>query len=300
MTTVIGERDPEVLRAIQEALERDQRGGKGSDDARATLYTRTYPKMRRHLFKKTRSYYPSPSDDDLDEIIQDAYSDVFRSLNTYDSSKSSFMTWVITIAIRRSYKWLAKATKNNPAYYFGESQDEEDGPSREPSTPGHIMIEEQQILKELLRFMTQVIRDVANEDYRIVVALVYFGWFTLLELRQVLGFNPNTLKSAYRRGLTEMKGKVSMRWGQAYEELAVQLMETHKRGSLAKGMAVLDTDYVDKIKDTKRRTLMRGLLTEELGLEEVARRNEMKPADVVRELKKGVDELLQILTDELA
>jgi len=297
-----GERNEEIHDLVNEALARGASSSGEPDhahDPRGELYLKTHALVRRHLFKKTRSFYPVPHDEDLDDIVQDAFSDAFRSLSTFDSTKANFITWMCTIAIRRAYKWAQKAARSPVVYSLDDQSEDDDVPHREPSTPGHILIEEQQILREILRFMVSAIRGISNGDYRIVVSLVFFGWFTLLDLRRVLGANPNTLKSAYRRGLKELIGKISMRCGPSYEQLAVQIMETHKRGSLAKGMAVLDTDTIAKLKSDEGRRLLALMVLEEFSLDETATRLGIEQNIVVEKLKVAVDELLEVVEREL-
>ena len=96
-----------------------------------------------------------------------------------------------------------------------------------------------------------------------------------------------------------MQGKVAMRCGESYEKLATQIMETHKRGSLAKGMAVLDTDYVDKVPSAASRELLRLMLVEGRSQGEVCDEQGLTPAAVVEGVKGGVDELLALLETEL-
>lgn len=290
------ETDRELLSLIERA-QRDE--GAGSAEAREELVRRTQGLVTRYLIARTRSFRRVPSDDDVQDIAQEAYFDAFRSLRTYKPELATFASWLCSIALRQGFKWLKRANRHAGAYSLDEQPDEGEAPYPEPASPGHLLIEQRLVLKDLLRFMAEAIETLHNADYRLVVGLLFTGWYTLGEVRDVLDWNINTLKSAFRRGFAEVKARISMRAGPVYAQMAEALMTTHKKSTLAKGMSVLDTDTLDRVDDPVTRGVLRMRLLEDRSEAQAAEALHIPPAETRQRLFDGVTELVKVVRETL-
>jgi RNA polymerase sigma factor (sigma-70 family) len=281
---------------LLELVERAQRGEAiGGVDVRDEIVRRTQPALLRYLMNKTRTYRRVPGEDDLKDIAQEAYADVFRSLRTFRPELATFQSWLCSIALRQSFKWLKRAVRDQGAGSLDDRPEDGEAPYPEPSSGGHILIEQQLILKDLLRFMAEAVLNINNREYRLVVGMLFFGWYSLSEVREILGWNPNTLKSAFRRGFAEVLARVSMRAGPTYAQMAEGLITTYKKPTLAKGMSVLDVEAVGRIADPMTREFMRRLLVEGRTAAQAAQSLGLGTADAEAHLYEGVTALVRFI-----
>lgn len=279
---------------IQRALQTEGSTA-GYDEARDELVRRTQGLLFRYLVSKTRTFRRVPGDDDIKDIIQEAYFDAFRSLRTYKAELATFQSWLCSIALRQGFKWLKKAIRHGGAYSLDDQPEEGEAPYPEPASPGHLLIEQRLILKDLLKHMAEAISQLTNQDYRLVVGLLATGWYTMGEVHEILGWNINTLKSAYRRGFAEVKARISMRAGATYAMMAEGLITTHKKHTLAKGMSCMDVDTLGRIADPATRELLRKRLLEGQSEAHVAQALRINPEDARRRLYDGVTELIKLV-----
>ena len=291
------ESSDDLLELIQRALQTE--GGPSYDDARNELVRRTQGLLFRYLVSKTRTFRRVPGDDDIHDIIQEAYFDAFRSLRTYKAELATFQSWLCSIALRQGFKWLKKADRHGGAYSLDEQPEEGEAPYPEPASPGHLLIEQKMILKDLLKHMAEAIEQLTNADYRLVVGLLATGWYTMGEVQEILGWNINTLKSAYRRGFAEVKARISMRAGATYAAMAEGLITTHKKHTLAKGMSCMDVDTIGKIADPYTRELLKKRLLEGRSEADTAAMLRLKPEDARKRLYDGITELVRLVRQDV-
>jgi RNA polymerase sigma factor (sigma-70 family) len=298
MAPMSRESQDDLLELIQRALQ--QEGSTAAyNEARDELVRRTQGLLFRYLVSKTRTFRRVPGDDDIKDIIQEAYFDAFRSLRTFKSELATFQSWLCSIALRQGFKWLKKADRHGGAYSLDEQPEEGEAPYPEPASPGHLLIEQKMILKDLLRHMAEAIEQLTNQDYRLVVGLLATGWYTMGEVQELLGWNINTLKSAFRRGFAEVKARISMKAGATYAMMAEGLIATHKKSTLAKGMSCMDVDTIGKIADPVTRELVRKRLLEGLSEEKAAAALRIKAEDARRRLYDGVTELVSLVRQDI-
>jgi RNA polymerase sigma factor (sigma-70 family) len=287
----------ELLELIQRAQAADD--SPSCKEAREELVRRTQGLLFRYLVSKTRTFRRVPQDDDIHDIVQEAYFDTFRSLRTFKPELATFQSWLCSIALRQGFKWLKKQDRHGGAYSLDEQPEEGEAPYPEPASPGHLLIEQKMILKDLLKHMALAIEQLNNADYRLVVGLLATGWYTMGEVQDILGWNINTLKSAYRRGFAEVKARISMKAGATYAMMAEGLIVTHKKSTLAKGMSCMDVDVIGKIADPITRELMRRRLLEGHTEKQVAQALKIEEKDARKRLFEGVTELVRLVGRDL-
>ena len=285
----------DLVELIQRALSSEGSSQAAYNEARDELVRRTQGLLFRYLVSKTRTFRRVPGDDDIKDIIQEAYFDAFRSLRTYKAELATFQSWLCSIALRQGFKWLKKADRHGGAYSLDEEAADGEAPYPEPASPGHLLIEQKMILKDLLKHMADAISQLTNQDYRLVVGLLATGWYTMGEVQEILGWNINTLKSAYRRGFAEVKARISMKAGATYAMMAEGLITTHKKHTLAKGMSCMDVDTLTKIKDPYTRELLRRRLLEGHTEAQVATALKLSVEDARKRLYDGITELVQLV-----
>ena len=287
------ETNAEVLDLVERARREPARHAL-EPDPREELVRRSRPVVERYLFVKTRTFRRVPSEYDLADIVQEAYLDAFRSIRTYDPALSSFCAWLCSIALRQSFKWLKKATRH-PTASIDDLGDEDEGRRPEPSSPGHILVEQVAVLRELIGVMAGAISSIDNRDYRLVVSLLFTGWFSMGDLEELLGWNLNTLKSCFRRGMAVFLDAVTQEAGPVYARMAESIIATHKKASLAKGLSVLDVSVLDRVSCPLDRELLRRRLLEGEAETATATGMGISTADARRRLFLGLDELVRLV-----
>jgi RNA polymerase sigma-70 factor (ECF subfamily) len=136
---------------------------------------------------------------DAEEVAQDTFVYAFRSLGRYDPARSSFSTWLCTIAVsrcrnKRRRKWLASV----PLHLLGEheqpAQDSESGRQVEKLLEAHGI--RRQVWQAVLRLPPKPAE---------AVALRFFGELSYAEMGQVLGISPKTAESRVRLDLQALR-----------------------------------------------------------------------------------------------
>jgi RNA polymerase sigma-70 factor (ECF subfamily) len=136
---------------------------------------------------------------DADEAVQDAFVYAFRNLARFDARRSSFSTWLFTIAIsrcrnKRRRKWLASI----PLHLWRE-------PS--PARPGERAVEAALEARGVRRQVWAAVRELSPK-LREAVALRYFGELSYAEMGGVLGVSAKTAESRVRLGLKAMRAQL--------------------------------------------------------------------------------------------
>ncbi|MBQ8050295.1 MAG: sigma-70 family RNA polymerase sigma factor [Bacteroidaceae bacterium] len=126
-----------------------------------------------------------PQAEDVEEVVQDAFVAVYRSLASYDARKAAFSTWLSRIAYYTAVHWLRdrrEATvylEDNEALLAKISNEEAD------------RLWEEAPESETERLDAALMQLKAEE--RMVVHLFYYEGKSLAEIGYILGAEPGTL-----------------------------------------------------------------------------------------------------------
>ena len=133
------------------------------------------------------------------DITQDIFIKVWKNIKKFDSKKSSFKTWIFTIARNTIFDYLRK----RKSIVFSElNQDEKDfieGLESVDDWPSEYVqrIQDKDFLEKILSKL--------GADYREVLVLHYQEEMTFTEIAQILNKSINTVKSHHRRALIKLR-----------------------------------------------------------------------------------------------
>jgi len=125
-----------------------------------------------------------------EHILQDTFVKIWRNVASYDKSKGSLLTWLLSIA-RNS---AIDATRSAHYKYYVKTENLDEithQPGDNTLNTDHVDV----------RNMTNRL----NEKYRTVIDLIYFQGYTQREAAEVTGIPVGTIKTRLRRAILEMR-----------------------------------------------------------------------------------------------
>jgi len=137
------------------------------------------------------------STDESNDVLQEAFIQIWQNASTYAASKTKPLTWMSSIVRYRAIDKLRSESRhqNRPDH-------DEDEILNNVASPNS---EEDNYLLYRLNEQLRKCLDGMNEKFRKSVELAYLQGFSREELAQVLDANLNTVKSWLRRGSATLK-----------------------------------------------------------------------------------------------
>ena len=125
--------------------------------------------------------------EDAEEVYQDVFLKVFRSIDMYDGEKSSLRTWVARIAYHESITWLRH--KRQKFIYF----DEQDG-ELEALSEAEVEATLGQPDKETVQLIRTALKHLPPEE-RSIITMFYYEEMSLKDIAYVTDSLPTTIAS---------------------------------------------------------------------------------------------------------
>ncbi len=158
----------------------------GDNNAFATLF-----EQHKNLVYKT-AFLMLGNPQDAEDVLQEVFIQVYRSLSTYDPAKGAFTTWLHRITTNTCLNWH-RGRKRRPSSVSMNRVD----PSRlvEPSSPVRKAAEDMDV-QEALHHLSDRLR---------VTIVLRYGWdMTYAEIAQVLDLPIGTVKSRLHKALNTL------------------------------------------------------------------------------------------------
>ncbi len=155
--------------------------------------------VQRHL-KSVYSFAARSVSNDAEDIVQDSFLKVWKSLHTYEPQKARFKTWLMRIARNTVTDYLRK----KKLFVFSDLESEQ-------SDSRILDVSDPEPLPDELIARAQDARDVEevlkklSPPYREVILLRYVNHLTFEEIGNVLDEPANTVRSRHRRGLAQLR-----------------------------------------------------------------------------------------------
>ncbi|MFA7275023.1 MAG: sigma-70 family RNA polymerase sigma factor [Crocinitomicaceae bacterium] len=130
------------------------------------------------------------SDEVAQDVVQDSFVKIWKKVESYDSTKGTFFTWMLNITRNTAIDFLRKTKKENPA----SIQDLENSVHVSDVAAQNI---------DTIGIAALV--DNLNEDQRILIEYIYFKGFTQQEVSDELGIPLGTVKTRIRAAVQELK-----------------------------------------------------------------------------------------------
>ena len=132
-----------------------------------------------------------PATEDAEEVYQDVFVKVFRSIKMYDEEKSTLKTWISRIAYNEAVTWLRR--KRQAVIYFEDREGKAEQLSEEEveETLGHPNSETVLLIRAALKHLPP--------DERAIITMFYYEEMSLKEIAFVTESLPTTVASKLSR-----------------------------------------------------------------------------------------------------
>ncbi|MBD8871175.1 ECF RNA polymerase sigma factor SigK [Nocardioides donggukensis] len=165
------------------------RSARGDESAFAALYDATAARVHGMVLRVIRD--PSQAE----EVTQEAFLEVWRTATRFDPAKGSALSWLLTIAHRRSVDRVrsAEASSRRDTTYHDKSRTVDHDATAEAATAAM----EARRVRHALQALTEVQRE--------AIQLAYFGGYTHTEVATMLDLPVGTAKTRIRDGLIRLR-----------------------------------------------------------------------------------------------
>lgn len=175
----------------------------------------SYKSGKQESFKDLVEKYTSPlynfiarltNKTDADDIVSEVFIKIWKHLDSFDSTKSSFKTWIFTIAKNASTDFLRK--KKSLVFSEISDNDKENSNSFAENIPDEALLPDAALQKLQDSSLLNKLIDNLPFHYKTVIILHYQEEMTFIEISRVLGEPLNTVKSRHRRAILELRKKL--------------------------------------------------------------------------------------------
>ena len=135
-----------------------------------------------------------------EEIFQEVFLNVLESLPRFEG-RSRLSTWIASIAVHTSYKFIQKAGRRERVESFGDGLEERP----DPGVPSDLQenLERNDVRLRLERHLGEL-----APRYALPVTLFYLEGMSYKEIAEILGVPLGTVKSHLFRGLKELRKRI--------------------------------------------------------------------------------------------
>jgi RNA polymerase sigma-70 factor (ECF subfamily) len=166
-----------------------KRSGRGDEAAFAQLYDATSSRAYGLAVRVVRD--PSQAE----EVIQEAFLEIWRTASRYDAARGSAVSWVLTLVHRKAVDRVRSAeasTRRDTTYHQGSQAVEHDSTAE----AAHASMEARRV-RQAMESLTEVQRE--------ALELAYFKGYTHTEVATMLDLPVGTAKTRIRDGLIRLR-----------------------------------------------------------------------------------------------
>ena len=175
-----------------------------------------YKAGNKEVFKELIDKYTSPlfnfttrltDKDNAPDIVQDVFVKIWKKLDSFDISKSSFKTWIFTVTKNTIIDFWRKNKipgGEKKILSFSDLEKNDDYSFSENIKDENILPDEALIKLEDRELLNKMINKLP-ENYKIVLMLHYQEEMTFDEVGKVLNKPPNTVKSYHQRAIKKLR-----------------------------------------------------------------------------------------------
>jgi RNA polymerase sigma-70 factor, ECF subfamily len=166
-----------------------RRSARGDEQAFAALYDATAARVHGLVLRVIRD--PAQAE----EVTQETYLEVWRTAARFDPDRGSALSWLLTLAHRRSVDRVrsAEASSRRDTTYHDQTRPVDHDATAEAATAAL----EARRVRQALQALTAVQRE--------AIQLAYFGGYTHTEVATMLDLPVGTAKTRIRDGLIRLR-----------------------------------------------------------------------------------------------
>ena len=176
-----------------------------------------YKEGNKEVFKELIDKYTTPlfnftarltDKDNAQDIVQDVFIKIWKKLDSFDTSKSSFKTWIFTVTKNSIIDfWRKNKIPGGEKKILSFSDIENsnyDFPFSENIKDTEILPDEALSKLEDTEFLSKLINNLP-ENYKTVLILHYQEEMTFMEIGEILNKPLNTVKSYHQRAIMSLR-----------------------------------------------------------------------------------------------
>ncbi len=146
------------------------------------------------------AYRMSGNKGDAEDVTQEIFLKVWKKIASY-KEQSSFKTWLFTIARNTLIDWSRK----KKSIVFSDMEKDSEENTFEDTIPDHELTQEEHFIqKQDTLLLTEALAEIPN-SYREILLLHINEEMTFKDIGIMLAKSTNTVKSQYRRALTQLR-----------------------------------------------------------------------------------------------
>jgi len=170
----------------------------------------SYKKGNKEVFKTLIDRYTSPlfaftarlaKKENAQDIVQEIFIKVWKKLDNFDEEKSSFKTWIFTIAKNTSIDFLRK----KKFLTFSDLENYEDDFTFSETIPDESLLPDEILQKLEDKNLLNKLLEEINLEWKTILILHYQEEMTFDEISKILNKPLNTIKSNHRRALIKLR-----------------------------------------------------------------------------------------------
>lgn len=166
---------------------------KGQKDQYALLMDKYHNEIFSFVYNITNDYQTT------EDLLQEIFLKIYKSLNKYDNEKSSFRTWLYRISNNHTLNYLNsksyKTHSNNLEYQDFNQHSKED-------------IEAQVLKEERITQIVNAMKKVLKEKHQKIITLHYFSDLSVKEISDVTNIPEKTIYNALKSSIEKIKKEV--------------------------------------------------------------------------------------------
>lgn len=179
-----------------------------------------YKNGNKEIFKELIDKYTSPlynftvrltDKENAPDIIQDVFIKIWKKLDSFNISKSSFKTWIFTVAKNTIIDFWRKSKTiegKNKILSFSSMENIIDNYSFSENIKDESLLPDEELQKlQDSKFLNDLLEKLP-ENYKTVLILHYQEDLTFDEIGKILNKPLNTVKSYHQRAILELRKKL--------------------------------------------------------------------------------------------
>ncbi len=186
--------DAPLLKHLLHRFRSDERLALDLQGGEAEALSELYRRHCRLVFNVARRILHG--DGEAEDVAQQVFLDVFRSIHLFRPDKGSFKTWLIMFAYQRTLNH--RRALNAAGFFVSDPLDESLSASAIPSQRGTLKAEEARIL------IRQILESLPERERR-TIELVYFNGMTAVEISKRTGETVRVVRHNLYRGLEKLR-----------------------------------------------------------------------------------------------
>jgi RNA polymerase sigma-70 factor (ECF subfamily) len=161
------------------------------------LYIWYYKEVKSYIKKK----FGRLSIDDIEDLSSDAISKSFINLSSFDSSKSSFKTWLYTITENVVINHAKKLENRVDKVHYHYLEDAEE---RTFDIPSNDNLEDSYSIKQSINYYTSDLDDITND----MIKKKYVEGYSHIEIGEIYALTSSTISNKINYAKNKIKNRI--------------------------------------------------------------------------------------------